>query len=542
MAGGHRNKGLCKSCIMLIVIAGTERLAFKGVASNLVTYLTDVVKMSNSLAAKTVNSWCGFTSMLPLLVAPLADSYWDRYSTILAFSFIYAVGLVALTSTAFTWAWSPPNSTSSSSFLFWSLFLISLGQGGYNPSLQAFGADQLDTGDEELPTSKDQKSSIKSLFFKWWYFGVCSGSLLGVTVMSYIQDTFGWVLGFAIPTVAMVTSLVFLSFGVRLYMKKSEKHIQGKPFLNIVQAIKAAASKLMDCKTALPIEKPDLVEQELQEKPLCPQNLGSSKDSVELENPTNGAHLLQNARVVIRILPIWLMLLMFAVLFQQPATFFTKQGMTMERNIGSNFKIPPATLQSAITVSIILLMPLYDTVLIPMIQMITRNEKGINVMQRMGIGMFLSIIAMTIAATVETKRLELSKQTGKISESETVPLSIFYLLPQYILLGISDIFTVVGMQEFFYNEVPVRMRTMAFALYTSVFGVGSFLSALLISIIEVLSRSRGGQSWFSDDMREARLDKFYWFLALASALSLVLYVIFCKFYRTGCDSDSVNRN
>lgn len=231
---------------------------------------------------------------------------------------------------------------------------------------------------------------------------------------------------------------------------------------------------------------------------------------------------------------------MFAVLFQQPATFFTKQGMTMERNIGSNFKIPPATLQSAITVSIILLMPLYDTVLIPMIQMITRNKKGINVMQRMGIGMFLSIIAMTIAATVETKRLELSKQMGKISESETVPLSIFYLLPQYILLGISDTFTVVGMQEFFYNEVPVRMRTMAFALYTSVFGVGSFLSALLISIIEVLSRSRGGQSWFSDDMREARLDKFYWFLALASALSLVLYVIFCKFYRTGCDSDSVN--
>lgn len=73
------------------MIAGTERLAFKGVASNLVTYLTDVVKMSNSLAAKTVNSWCGFTSMLPLLVAPLADSYWDRYSTILAFSFIYAV-------------------------------------------------------------------------------------------------------------------------------------------------------------------------------------------------------------------------------------------------------------------------------------------------------------------------------------------------------------------------------------------------------------------------------------------------------------------
>lgn len=66
-----------------------ERFAFKGVASNLVTYLTDVAKMSNSAAAKKVNNWCGITSMLPLLVAPLADSYLDRYTTVLASSSLY---------------------------------------------------------------------------------------------------------------------------------------------------------------------------------------------------------------------------------------------------------------------------------------------------------------------------------------------------------------------------------------------------------------------------------------------------------------------
>lgn len=72
------------------VIAGMERFAFKGVASNLVTYLTDVMGMSNSSAAKYVNGWVGFTSMLPLIVATLADSYWDRYSTIFASSVLYA--------------------------------------------------------------------------------------------------------------------------------------------------------------------------------------------------------------------------------------------------------------------------------------------------------------------------------------------------------------------------------------------------------------------------------------------------------------------
>lgn len=275
----------------------------------------------------------------------------------------------------------------------------------------------------------------------------------------------------------------------------------------------------------------------LQEKPLCDQKLGSNEGLDG--NPKSDTYLLENANVVLRLLPIWTMLLMFAVIFQQPATFFTKQGMTMKRNIGSNFKIPPATLQSAITLSIILLMPLYDKVLIPITQLVTRNEKGITVMQRMGVGMFLSIIAMIIAAVVETKRLEMTRKIG-VLKSETVPLSIFWLLPQYVLLGISDIFTVVGMQEFFYNEVPVRMRTMGFALYTSVFGVGSFLSALMISVIEAFTSSEGRESWFSDNMREDGLDKYYWLLALASALSLLLYIILCKCYKSRSELENGN--
>lgn len=251
-------------------------------------------------------------------------------------------------------------------------------------------------------------------------------------------------------------------------------------------------------------------------------------------------HLVEQAKVMVRLLPIWTMLLMFAVIFQQPATFFTKQGMTMKRNIG-DFKIPPATLQSAITMSIILLMPLYDRIFIPIAQMITRQDKGISVMQRMGIGMVLSIIAMVIAALVEMRRLDIGREMRIAGlQSETVPLSIFWLLPQYILLGISDIFTVVGMQEFFYGEVPKTMRTMGIALYTSVFGVGSFVSALLITLVEVYTSSKGVPSWFSDDMVEARLDNYYWLLAWFSGGSLVLYVLLCKFYRYRSDSDSEN--
>ncbi|PWA99606.1 major facilitator superfamily protein [Artemisia annua] len=521
MTGDHRFRTLNKPCVLLIAIAGIERFVFKGVASNLVIYLTDVMGMSSSSAVRTVNNWSGFTSMLPLLVAPLVDSYWNRHSTILTSSFLY-LGLLALTSTALNKTNS--SSSSSSSSLYWSLYLISLGMGGYNPSLQAFGADQLDT-DEELPMTKNEnKPDKKSMFFQWWYFGICTGSLLGVSIMPNVQDSVGWGFGFAMPAMAMVVSMIMFSCGNRFYSYSHDRGNDARSLEKIIQSVKCSISKFVHSKTD---EKLSLVELELEDKPFC------TKQENETECLTNqksneSNHLVKITKVVIGLLPIWTTLLMFAVIFQQPATFFIKQGITMKRNIGDSYKIPPATLQSAITISIILLMPFYDTIFIPFTRLILRNEKGITTMQRIAIGMFLSVIAMIFAAMVEMKRLEVSN-----GESMSETLSIFWLLPQYILLGISDIFTVVGMQEFFYSAVPEGMRTMGIALYTSVFGVGSFLSALLVYLVEHFTTSSDGKgNWFSDDMKEARLDKYYWLLAGTSALSLVVFMVLCSFQKT----------
>lgn len=250
----------------------------------------------------------------------------------------------------------------------------------------------------------------------------------------------------------------------------------------------------------------------LQEKPLKAE-LANTKESL------NEATKPSVAKIILRLLPIWTVLLMFAVIFQQPMTFFTKQGMLMDHKIGSAFVIPPAMLQSTITVSIILLMPLYDRMIIPLINMITRDSKGITVLQRIGVGMVLSIVAMVIAALVESRRLHVAQ------------LSIFWLLPQYILLGVSDVFTVVGMQEFFYTQVPSTMRTIGIALYLSVFGVGSFLGAFLITALEMVTARAGkGHGWFSDDPREAHLDNYYWLLVLLSSISFVVFTHLCKYY------------
>ena len=90
------------------------------------------------------------------------------------------------------------------------LYLISLGTSCHEPSLQAFGADRFD---EEDKTEKLKKNS----FCNWWYFGLCSGTLLAVTAVACVEDNISWGFGFGIPTVAMVVVAIVFLYGTPFY-------------------------------------------------------------------------------------------------------------------------------------------------------------------------------------------------------------------------------------------------------------------------------------------------------------------------------------
>ncbi|WVZ23220.1 hypothetical protein V8G54_001764 [Vigna mungo] len=68
-----------------------ERLAYYGIATNLVTYLTQKLHQGNVSAARNVTTWQGTCYLTPLIGAVLADAYWGRYWTIAVFSTIYVL-------------------------------------------------------------------------------------------------------------------------------------------------------------------------------------------------------------------------------------------------------------------------------------------------------------------------------------------------------------------------------------------------------------------------------------------------------------------
>ncbi|KAF9614786.1 hypothetical protein IFM89_020640 [Coptis chinensis] len=79
---------------------------------------------------------------------------------------------------------------------------------------------------------------------------------------------------------------------------------------------------------------------------------------------------------------------------------------SIPQSIGSNFKLPAAALQTFISLSVVIFIPIYDRVFVPIARAITEKPAGITMLQRIGCGMFLSVIAMVVAAVSIRKKIK----------------------------------------------------------------------------------------------------------------------------------------
>uniref|UniRef100_A0A8R7RA06 Peptide/nitrate transporter n=1 Tax=Triticum urartu TaxID=4572 RepID=A0A8R7RA06_TRIUA len=193
----------------------------------------------------------------------------------------------------------------------------------------------------------------------------------------------------------------------------------------------------------------------------------------------------EEVRSVLRLLPIWTACLAYGVVFAQIMTFFNKQGRTLDHRLFGSLELPPAALQTFGPAAILLFVPIYDRVLVPALRCVTGNPSGLTPLQRVGTGMVVSLATMCVAALVEARRLETAHEYGLMDDARaTVPMSWVWLVPQYVMIGVADVFAVVGMQEFFYDQMPSELRSLGLALYFSVMGIGGFISGALISLID----------------------------------------------------------
>ncbi|XP_073107893.1 protein NRT1/ PTR FAMILY 5.10-like [Elaeis guineensis] len=503
------SSGGWSSALFIIGVEIAERFAFYGISSNLITYLTGPLGKS----AAAVNTWSGVACMLKYQNALYCSKTFFRIRDRKLTSYSadwngepQGLGMLTLSSVLPSIRLSTcgdtmdptacrPSPAQVACFYF-SLYLSAFAQGGHKPCVQAFGADQFDQNDPK-------ECMDKSSFFNWWYFGMSGGILVTGVILSYIQDNIGWGLGFGIPCIAMLFALVVFLLGTktyRFYVLEDQS-----PFVRIGKALVA------------------LVRVGRQVFPL-------DLNKQEKHRSTNDVDRAREAKGILGLFPIWASCLIYAVAFAQSSTFFTKQGSTLDRRIGSNLAVPPAALQSFTSASIVAFIPIYDRVLMPIVRKFSGKPAGLTMLQRIGTGMVISLILCGIAkaALVELKRLETARDFGLVDQpAATIPMSWWWLIPQYVLYGIADVFTMVGLQEFFYDQIPDALRSLGLALYLSIFGIGDVISSFLVSVIDKAT-AENGESWFSNNLNHAHLDYFYWLLAGLSAVELVIYLYLAR--------------
>ncbi|CAA7391656.1 unnamed protein product [Spirodela intermedia] len=502
------------SASTILVVELNERLTSLGIAVNLVTYMTGTMHLGNAVAANTVTNFLGTSFILCLLGGFIADTF---------------LGSCVPSSDSCI-----PASGIQLAVLYLALYMTALGTGGLKSSVSGFGSDQFD---ESNPWEKNRMMK----FFNYFFFLISLGSLVAVTVLVYVQDNLGRRWGYGIcATSILIGLLVFLS-GTRRYRFKK---LVGSPLTQIFSVVVVAWRN-----RRLPLPSEAALLYDVGEQAKLDGRQGETKQPLphtkqfrfldraaikrgEASPPSrwrlNTLTDVEEVKMVVRMLPIWATTIMFWTVYAQMTTFSVSQATTMDRRVAGSFEIPPGSLTVFFVLSILLTVPFYDRLVVPVFRHFTGNSQGLTPLQRIGVGLVLSAMAMVAAALTEIKRQRVA--TTVVDPHGPVPMSVFWLIPQFLLVGSGEAFAYIGQLDFFLRECPSGMKTMSTGLFLSTLSLGFFLSSALVTIVDRVTGHGGHRSWLADDLNHGRLYDFYWLLAVLSVLNLIVYLVSARWY------------
>ncbi|CAN1837982.1 Protein NRT1/ PTR FAMILY 1.2 [Linum perenne] len=546
-------KGGFRTMPFIILSEALHSLANTGLNANMVIYLTKELLMEAVTASSIISLWSAASSFLSVGGAVLSDSLLGRFTVIIIGSFFTLLGTTGLWSTAMVSQLRPPHCNQSSNscdtpatatqlaILYTSLGLISLGSGCLVPSIVAFGADQLDHKD------KPNNERVLQRFFSWYYAIAGLSILLGVTVVVYIQDSYGWKIGLAVPTFLVLFSTLFFLLPSSIYVKhKARGSLLVGCFRVLVAAIrKQGSSNVKDEQLTLGLLQ-DLDDNshqyyfrghdnnnnnnfitptsKLRACLILNPETDINSDDGTAQNPWTLCTVeeVEAVKSIVKVLPIWSTgFLFYLSLAQTP--FMTLQAQIMNRHIFStSFQIPPGSLNSFLLISYSLSLVIYDSILVPILSKFTGIPRGLSTNVRLGAGMVLSISAMAISGAVESTR------KWNASNQDSMEMSVLWLVPSLLLLGMSQTLNSMEQLAFYYSQLPKAMSSIAVCIFTLVAAIGSLLSSVLIDAVDRFTSGGGKVSWLSSNLNEGHLDYYYWLIAGICSANFVYFLLFCR--------------
>ncbi|TVU15910.1 hypothetical protein EJB05_39453, partial [Eragrostis curvula] len=529
LLGAHEvSKGSSRASTIILGLVFLEVTAFYGVYLNLVVYLQDVLHGDSASNAATVNFWAAASYLMPVVGVAIADSYWGKYKTVLVGLSTALVGMVVMTTSATVPSLRPPPceqstdctpaSLSQRLVFFTGGYLCAIGIGAAKAAIASFGAEQFD--DDE----REQKASYFS-----WYYGVGGlGALTAGTLLVWIQDRVSWGLGFGVCASFLAAAVIGLAATAPVYRLVPPA---GSPLKGVCQVLVAFAHKV---NVSVPADAAELYEEEHVKTPLLePAARGERLDHTDEFRCLDKAAVVTAAdregggdshswrlctvtkveelKTLLRLIPIWLTSAVYFVANSQSETTFVQQGtMTDPKILGGAVFVPAASLSSVQTVFVIASVALYNRAAAPAARRFLGRAEAFSPLQLMGLGHAAGAVAVAAAAYAEAGRLG-------AAAAGAPPISIAWLLPQYVAMAVSDASLSVGQLEFFYDQAPETMRGASTAFYFLSVSLGNLLSSQLVKLVASVTAAGGRKGWFPPDMDDGHLDYYYLLIVAITA-------------------------
>ncbi|KAL4571670.1 hypothetical protein LXL04_018433 [Taraxacum kok-saghyz] len=242
-------------------------------------------------------------------------------------------------------------------------------------------------------------------------------------------------------------------------------------------------------------------------------------------------HRVEELKSMIRLLPIISTGIIYVMAYSHQASFTVIQARSMDRRLSPSFEIPPASMAVFGVLGTLITLATYDRLFVPLAYRFTKNPSGITCLQRIGVGFIINILATFIAAFVEIKRKQAAKDHNLLDKPTVmIPISVFWLVPQYSLHGVAEAMFHVGKLEFLYDQSPESMKSTALALYWSAIAVGQYAGTLMVTVVHKYTDKNGG-NWLPDrNLNRGRLEYYYMLISGIQVLNLFYYFACAWFY------------
>ncbi|XP_031245587.1 solute carrier family 15 member 3 isoform X2 [Mastomys coucha] len=490
--GPRRWRRTAAAAVLLVEML--ERAAFFGVTSNLVLYLNSLnFNWDGEHASRATLLFLGASYLLAPVGGWLADVYLGRFLTISLSLLLYlaASGLLLTTITddgrrsfcgempelplepacPSTNCQGSGSSPYCATTLYLVLLLLALAASSVRSNLTSFGADQV----------MDLGRDATRRFFNWFYWSINLGAVLSLLVVAFIEQNISFLWGYSIIVGLVGLAFFIFLFATPVFVTKPPTGSQVSTMLKLA---------FQNC---------------------CPCRWWPSSRNSE------GAHLLPDQRsnqpgpspqedmanfqVLVKILPVLVTLVPYWMVYFQMQSTYVLQGLHLHipnifrtnpnislplRSNSSNYRIPEAWLLLASVAVILILVPVKDHLIDPLL---LRCKLLPSALQKMALGMFFGFTSIIVAGVLEKERLQYIAANQTVPQLigkdlyYAAPLSIWWQIPQYLLIGISEIFASIPGLEFAYSEAPRSMQGAIMGIFFCLSGVGSLLGSGLVALL-----------------------------------------------------------